>query len=169
MCDYSLTGVPNRLAVQGEELVTHRFYSGSLGLASPLDLRPAEGPGHARKGGFWSTLKQIFTLPNESTVPAVCIPPGARLIVEDIPQTLQQELQVSATEEVTFAQLSATAYTYRDALRFKNGQEVLLQRLPEGQYVWVLDLSSAKAIEVGLERRSDSVVPTTGRQAGGTP
>ena len=34
MCDYSLTGIPNRLAVEGEELVVHRFRTGSLGLAS---------------------------------------------------------------------------------------------------------------------------------------
>jgi len=33
MCDYSLMGVPNRLAQQGEYLVTHRFRTGSLGLA----------------------------------------------------------------------------------------------------------------------------------------
>ena len=25
MCDYSLQGLPNRLAVEGEKLVTHRF------------------------------------------------------------------------------------------------------------------------------------------------
>jgi hypothetical protein len=28
MCDYSLAGVPNRLAVEGEELVVHRFPNG---------------------------------------------------------------------------------------------------------------------------------------------
>jgi len=25
MCDYSLAGIPNRLAVEGEQLVVHRF------------------------------------------------------------------------------------------------------------------------------------------------
>jgi hypothetical protein len=40
MCDYSLAGVPNRLAVEGEELVVHRFPTGALGLASP-DRSPA--------------------------------------------------------------------------------------------------------------------------------
>jgi len=35
MCDYSLAGNPNRLAVEGEELVVHPFPTGALGLASP--------------------------------------------------------------------------------------------------------------------------------------
>ncbi len=145
MCDYSLTGVPNRLATQGEELVTHRFYSGSLGLASPLDLRLAEDHSHTRRGGFWSTLiKQVLGPPKEDTIRAVCIPPGARLIIEDLPQPLQRELEVSAMEEVTFTQIGASAYEYRDALRFGNGREVLLQRLPEGQRVWVLDLGTTQ-------------------------
>jgi hypothetical protein len=34
MCDYSLAGVPNRLAVEGEELQVHRFPTGALGLTS---------------------------------------------------------------------------------------------------------------------------------------
>jgi len=33
-----IAGLPNRLAVEGEEVVTHRFPSGSLGMASPLDI-----------------------------------------------------------------------------------------------------------------------------------
>ena len=31
MCDYSLAHFPNRLAVAGEELVVHRFNTGTLG------------------------------------------------------------------------------------------------------------------------------------------
>ena len=33
MCDSSLTGIPNRLAVEGEQLVVHRFHTGFVGLA----------------------------------------------------------------------------------------------------------------------------------------
>ena len=72
MCDYSLMSIPNRLAVAGEELVTHRFQSGSIGLASP----------QARPRGFWEALKRSFSPP---LTPAVCIPPGARLMLQDIP------------------------------------------------------------------------------------
>ena len=116
MCDYSLAGVPNRLAVEGEQLVVHRFPTGSLGLASPC-----------------SSLLSKET-------PAVCIPPGARLRLRDFPQALQ--LGLNATEEVTFVQLSAEAYQYRDAVRLENGQEILLQRLQCGQQVEVLSLAS---------------------------
>jgi hypothetical protein len=37
MCDYSLGGLPNRLAVDGEELIVHRFPTHSIGLASAAD------------------------------------------------------------------------------------------------------------------------------------
>ena len=122
MCDYSLAGIPSRLAVENEQLVVHRFATGTLGLASP-------NPFTSR----WCSPKQT---------PAVCVPPGARLRLRDIPKDLQQKLSVGATEEVTFTQLSATAYQYRDALRFNNGRGVLLQKLPCGQQVEVLSLSS---------------------------
>jgi hypothetical protein len=122
MCDYSLAGIPSRLAVENEQLVVHRFATGTLGLASPLSFTSR-----------WCSLKQT---------PAVCVPPGAQLRLRDIPKDLQQKLSVGVTEEVTFTQLSATSYQYRDALRFNNGREVLLQKLPCGLQVEVLSLSS---------------------------
>ncbi len=39
MCDYSLMAIRNRLAVEQEDLVAHRFPTGSMGLASPSDLQ----------------------------------------------------------------------------------------------------------------------------------
>ncbi len=39
---------------------------------------------------------------------------------------------------------TAAVDTFRDAVRFQNGVDVLLQRLAEGQRVRVLDLSSAE-------------------------
>src|SRR5712692_6988983 len=122
MCDYSLAGLPSRLAVEGEQLVVHRFPTGTLGLASPC-------PSLSR----WWSVKQTS---------AVCIPPGARLLLHDIPKDLQREFDVQATEEVTFVQLSAEAYEYRDAVRFGNGREVLLQWVRSGQHVEVVRVSS---------------------------
>ncbi len=122
MCDYSLAGIPNRLAVEGEELVVHRFSSGSIGLASPC-ASPSRG---------WFAKQ----------TPAVCVPPDARLLLRDIPKDLQQQFGVGGTEEVTFVQLSATPYQFRDAVRFSNGREILLQKLQCGQRVDVLSLSS---------------------------
>ena len=35
MCDYSLAGIPNRLAAEGEQLVAYRFSTRAIGLTSP--------------------------------------------------------------------------------------------------------------------------------------
>jgi hypothetical protein len=134
MCDYSLVGVPNRLAVEGEQLVACRFSTGSMGLTS--------GDGSLWRSWFQQT-------------PAVCVPPGARLLLRDIPKDLQRQLDVQAIEEVTFVQLSAEAYQYRDAVRFRNGREVLLQRLKHGQRVEVLDLCSDDSREADHQRREE--------------
>ena len=150
MCDYSLMAVPNRLAQQGEELVAHRFPTGSLGLASPGDLKRAADPPAPVRKSLWCAVKEFFNPPKTEPVPAVCIPPGARLQLQAIPVRLQHEFNVGPVEEVTFTQISAAVNSYRDAVRFANGREVRLQELREGQHVRVLDLSMAE--ELDLER-----------------
>jgi hypothetical protein len=135
MCDYSLAGVPNRLAEEGERLMVCRFSTGSIGLTSG-------------DGSLWEWwLKQT---------PAVCVPPGARLLLRDIPKDLQCQWDVQATEEVTFVQLSAEAYHHRDAVRFRNGREVILQRLKWGQRVEVLSLCSDGSREAEHEQREEA-------------
>jgi hypothetical protein len=148
MCDYSLMAVPNRLAREGEELVAHRFPTGSLGLASPADLKRAIDPPAPARKSFWRAVVEFFNPPKSEPVPAVCIPPGARLELQDISVRLQQELDVSAVERVTFTQISAAVNSYRDAVRFGNGREVRLQELREGQRVRVLDLSAAEELDL---------------------
>ena len=149
MCDYSLMVVPNRLARVGEDLVAHRFPTGSMGLASPGDLARSVVPRSAHRG-WWGAVKEFFMPPKGAPVPAVCIPPGARLRMQDIPQRLQTDLGVGPVEEVTFTQITAAVNTYRDAVRFANGRELRLQELREGQRVRVLDLSMAE--ELNLDR-----------------
>ena len=145
MCDYSLMAVPNRLAVEGEELAAHRFPTGSIGLASRADLSRISDPLQVRpRGGFWTTVINFFNPPVRQPIAAVCIPPGARLWLRDIPERLQKELQVGPEEEVTFTQITAAVNTYRDAVRFSNGRRIRLQELREGQRVRVLDLSLAE-------------------------
>ena len=149
MCDYSLHVYPNRLAVDGEELVVHRFGGASLGLASPSDLRPVINASSckatAKKPWSWTAIKEWFIAnrpqwqPDQRT-PAVCVPPGARLILKDIPKGLQRELGIGEVEEVKFVEISAEVNTYRDAIRFKNSRQLLLQALREGQRVTVLSL-----------------------------
>ncbi len=138
MCDYSLAHFPNRLAVEGEQLVVHRFSSRTLGLASP---RPS--------------LKQILFA---SSTPAVCVPPGARLLLQDIPEHLQERLGVGTVEEVTFVEQSVEAFSYRDAVRFANGREILLQHLRCGQRVDVLSLC-------GVEEEADQRLSLTASSA----
>jgi hypothetical protein len=138
MCDYSLMSVPTRLAREGEELVAHRFPTGAKGLASPSDLHAAPP---VEPMTFWSSLKKVFAPLESKPVPAVCIPPGARLLLRDIPKNLQCQLAVSEAEKVTFTQLTAAEHTYRDAVRFQNGRVIRLQELRQGQRVRVLDLS----------------------------
>ena len=119
MCDYSLMGLPNRLAAEREELVVHRFSTGTIGLASPLDLTN-RGAG----------------------APAVCIPPGTQLLLRDIPLSLRWRLQADGEEEVTFTQITAATNAHRDAVRFADGREIRLQELSVGQRVRVLGIPS---------------------------
>ncbi len=141
MCDYSLMVFPNRLARDGEELVTHRFPNGSIGLASPADLQPTPISGPGGRRSFWTALKDFFKPEPVCSAPAVCIPPGARLQLHAIPADFQDEYGLDAEEEVVFEELSASVNTYRDAVRFRNGRQVRLQELPENQAVTVLRLA----------------------------
>ena len=153
MCDYSLLSFPNRLAMEGERLLTYRFPSFSMGLASPNDIKASavarqKGDGC---GSWWSRLKNWLFRPElcSKEVTAVCIPPGARLRVVGIPAPMQRKFGIGPAEEVVLIQLSAVAYEYRDAIQFTNGRHALLQDLHEGVGFEVLSLGS---IESELER-----------------
>jgi hypothetical protein len=141
MCDYSLGGLPNRLAMQGEELIVHRFRTHSIGLASPADLEPKAGEASSCDHSLWEQIKNFFApafdCPNAR---AVCVPPGASLIVKGIPPERQRKWNVAEEENVLFVQTSAEVNTYRDAFCFGNGHQVLLQDLSEGMQVRVVSL-----------------------------
>jgi hypothetical protein len=141
MCDYSLMHFPNRLAVEGEQLLVHRFAGGSMGLASPVDLFPVAN-GERQRRSFWEAVKEFFNPSELSRVTAVCIPPSARLRLDNIETGFQREYHVGPEEEVTFVQLSADPHTYRDAVCFSSGCRVPLQELPEGLRVTVLNLAA---------------------------
>ena len=158
MCDYSLHVYPNRLATDGEELVVHRFGGASLGLASPSDLRPvitaSSCDATSKKPWSWTVIKEWFLegvegQPDKRT-PAVCVPPGARLLLKDIPKGLQRELGVGEVEEVKFVEISAEANRYRDAVHFNNNRQLLLQALREGQRVTVLSLTPKEGEETSF-------------------
>ena len=148
MCDYSLMAVPNRLAHEGEELVTHRFPTGSLGMASPVEVRMAAAPRPEIRRTMWQKIRAFFDPPAAPAVCAVCLPPGARLLIRDIPQRLQQQWGVSDHEDAQFTQITAAVNTYRDAVRFACGREVRLQEFREGMRVRVLDLTGTEQPEL---------------------
>jgi hypothetical protein len=158
MCDYSLMGVPNRLATEGEELVTYKFSTGSIGLAPRAEVQKVIDVQAVKGRKFWSYFHEIFSAPARNCITAVCIPPGARLLMKDVPEVLQRRLSVGSTEEVTFTQISAASNAYRDAIRFRDGRELLLQELPAGQRFRVLDLSSAEPREPEIAERSPYLV-----------
>lgn len=142
MCDYSLHGIENRLAVEGEVLVVHRFHTGSKGLTSPSYLQADTKSKH-----FLVLLAENFVKPSMEC--AVCIPDGAELVLTGISPGFQFSNGVSSTEVVLFRQQSEKDSTYRDAIEFGNGMIVPLQDLEVGQRVGVIGLSA----EVSSMRR----------------
>jgi hypothetical protein len=67
---------------------------------------------------------------------AVCIPAESRLLLEGIGESMQKEHGVGAVEEAVLTRLAGGPY--KDAVRFSNGAEVLLQRLNCGLTVVVM-------------------------------
>jgi hypothetical protein len=150
MCDYSLLSFTNRLAVNGEQLVSYRFPSHSLGLASPADLKSSTSSqrGAGSRRSCWSQLKNWLFSPEPFTnkeVPAVCIPPGSRLRVMGIPEKMQRRFGVGPVEQVTFFERSASTYEYRDTILFANGRPALFQDLHEGLRFEVVSLGMIDA------------------------
>ena len=143
MCDYSLMGVPNRLANTGEELIVHTFRTGSKGLISPEETAPANWNAYTV---LWDRLKDAFRVRSLQSVCAVCIPPGALLVLRDIPRAIQSSAGVRSVENVTFTQLDTIENRHRDAVRFSNGSTILLQYLSNGQRVTVVSLNSANDV-----------------------
>ena len=152
MCDYSLMHLPNRLAREGENLVIHRFPSGSKGLTSPEDLHPKAGP-DAPPRSFWMAVKEFFSPETACSVPAVCIPPGAQLQLQGIDEDLRRKYKLKSDEECRFEQLTDAVNTYRDSVAFHNGVRLRLQELPEGQRVAVVSLAGTqeRAAETELD------------------
>ena len=122
MCDYSLEMYGSRPAREGELYVSTRFPSGSVGFAAPGDPR----------------------------VP-VCVQCDTRVVLTDIPASMQKTYGIGPEVETVFAQRETGLY--RDGLRLKDGRFVSLQDLPPGVGAYVPNL-----LERGLEKRGDKRV-----------
>ena len=103
MCDYSLELYRSRPVVQEERYTLRRFPSGTMGFTAGYDCDTA-----------------------------VCMPADAHLRLEGIGETVQRAFDVGPVEEVVMIRLEVIAHAHRDAVRFANGKEVMLQRLNAG-------------------------------------
>ena len=112
MCDYSLETYRSRPARVGEQFVTSRFPSRSIGLTVPGDCQTA-----------------------------VCLMADTKLRIEGVSEDFQRTYGVEAAEDATF--IRRDSGSYRDAIRFANGAEVLLQQLGVGVRIQVVDALQA--------------------------
>ncbi|HTP30861.1 MAG TPA: hypothetical protein VMJ75_01735 [Candidatus Acidoferrales bacterium] len=144
MSDPAMKSVSSRLAEQDDDLVCYRFRCTTIAFARFADLQAAEDPAPQSPGSFWSELKEVFFPPSPPTVPVVRVPPGARLLLMDIPEALRESFGVGRIEEVSLAQVNEND-TVRDAVRFSNGCELLVTSLHAGQRVRVLSVTTDDA------------------------
>ncbi len=128
MCDYSLELYRSRPAVSEEQYTLQRFPSGTMGFTAG---------------------------PNCET--AVCVPADARLRLAGIGEPVQQTFGVGPVEEVVMTRLEGGAHAHRDAVKFSNGREVLLQSLTVGLTAEVIAFPSDLTMVTGTQARR----PTT--------
>ena len=128
MCDYSLELYRSRTAVHGEQYQLHRFRSGTLGFADPIDCATA-----------------------------VCMPEGARLRLHGLADSLQVFLDVGPDAEVTMVRLPFRGNNHCDAVRFANGRELLLQHLNVGVSAMLAPRDLVKVLQLDAEEEHDRV------------
>ncbi len=83
---------------------------------------------------------------------AVCVPADTHLLLEGIGETVRQACGVGAVEEVVMTRLEGGPY--KDAVRFSNGTEILLQRFDRGLTAVIVAFPAVR-----IERTEASVEP----------
>src|SRR5262245_33118660 len=129
MCDYSLELYRSRPAVAEEQYTLHRFPSGTMGFVAARDCETA-----------------------------VCVLAGARLQLEGITETVQRSFGIGPVEEVVMTRLDVTGHAHRDAVRFANGKEVLLQSLNAGITCLLMPEIDLTKYRSGSEARTPDLV-----------
>ncbi|MBI3197445.1 MAG: hypothetical protein HYZ40_08035 [Rhodospirillales bacterium] len=124
MCDYSLELYRSRPAVSEEQYTLQRFPSGTMGFTA-----------------------------GQSCETAVCIPADARLRLTGIGEAAQRAFAVGAIEEAVMTRLEGGPHAHRDAVKFSNGREVLLQSLNPGITAEVVAFTSDLTTITGAEVR----------------
>jgi hypothetical protein len=98
----------------------------------------------AGHGTFWKRMRAWF---RSETPCAVCLPPGAKLVLRDVPESLRTASGRDNDEIVEFTQ-SGSQYEYRDGVQFSSGTRILLQQLPPGLEADVLNLKPTASREL---------------------
>jgi hypothetical protein len=80
---------------------------------------------------------------------AVCVAADTQLRLEGIGETVQKTYGVGAVEEVVMTRLEGGPY--KDAVKFSNGTEILLQRLDRGVTAMILP-STVELIDIAPKR-----------------
>ncbi len=124
MCDYSLELYRSRPAVSEERYTLQRFASGTMGFAA-----------------------------GQNCDTAVCVPADARLRLEGIGEAVQRSFGVGPIEEVVMTRLEGGVHAHRDAVKFSNGREVLLQSLNPGLTAEVVAFTSDLTAVTGAQIR----------------
>ncbi len=135
MCDYSLEGFATREAKAGDRLV-----------AAPLGDHGALG----------------FVTPETPDV-AVCLVPGAKVRLDQVPEDLQADLRISRGDIARFVQrdLASNVLGFRDALAFDHhmdGVTVLIQDLQADVTIEVITVSSDSAPVDNVQAPTDERV-----------
>ncbi len=125
MCDYSLAHLNSRLAETGEVLTGRKINTGSIGLFSPTDTQG---------------------------VTPVCVPPGARLAVSNIPPSTAESKKLNESSTGIFHQeYLDEARTHHDGICFVNKQG-------NSVYVSLQDLAGVSVTVLSLSGASDRAV-----------
>lgn len=163
---------PERLAVEGEELVAHRFRTGLVRMVSRSDYRrwmivaetcgldgyeAVASPPNPLLRWFrnvWWALVTLFhwfgealLLSDDEPGPVVAFPSDALVRVYGISPEMQEQYHLNAIEDALSLEISPLIGRSRDALCFGNGVMVTLQALREGQRVKILYRSWMESME----------------------
>jgi hypothetical protein len=80
---------------------------------------------------------------------AICVPADTQLRLEGFSETFKKTHRVGAVEEVVMTHLESG--TYKDAVKFSNGTEILLQRLERGLTAVIVP-STVEPIDIAPKR-----------------
>jgi hypothetical protein len=129
--------MPQRLAREGEILVTYRFRTGHIGLASLIEIADARRlRGRVSLWSVWLHALELCLHPRHPS--PVRVSPGAHLRINSVPRRIAQEFGVRPVADVTFVRLDGSGCLHRDAIRFGNGRHLLLEQFNEGVAFQVL-------------------------------